>query len=163
MFYKIGMLCFLISEDGIYSPLRSESRGDRAVITNMDAEVPKVEVEKVKEEWRLLWRGCIDDKVRAEGMADRSFSLLAVERGTVIVATRDFKALNLKEILSSYNVQNIERVFGPHPSEGGWKKFASTVLNKQTRAQKFRAEMWWPQRRGKNAQIKKSGRGWLHL
>lgn len=153
----------MISEDGIYSPLRSESRGDRTVVTRMNAEVPKVEAQKVKEEWKLLWRDRIDDKVRAEGMADRSFSLLAVERGTVIVATRDFKALNLKEILSSYNVQNIERVFGPHPSEGGWKKFASTVLNKQTRAQKFRAEMWWPQRRGKNAQIKKSGRGWLHL
>jgi len=110
----------------------------------------------------LLWRGRIDDKVRAEGMADQSFSLLAVERGTVIVATRDFKALNSKEILRSYNVQNVERVFGPHPSEGGWKKFASTVLNKQTRAQKFRPEMW-PQRHAKNAQLKKSGRGWLHL
>jgi hypothetical protein len=131
------------------------------VVTKMDAEALKVEVEKVKEEWRLLWRGRIDDKVRAEGMADQSFSLLAVERGTVIVATRDFKALNLKEILRSYNVEDIERVIGPHPSEGGYKKFARTVLNKQTRAQKFRAEMW-PKSRGKNAQLKKGGRGWLH-
>ena len=73
-------------------------------------------------------------------MADQSFSLLAVERGTVIAATRDFKALNLKEILRSYNVQNVDRVIGPHPSDGGWTKFAKTVLNKQTRTQKFRAE-----------------------
>jgi hypothetical protein len=151
-----------INEGRICRSLRSESRGDRIVITNMDAEVPKVEVEKVKEEWRLLWRGRIDDKVRAEGMADRSFSLLAVERGTVIVATRDFKALNLKEILRSYNVQNVEQFFGPHPSDGGWRKFAGTVLKRQTRAQEFRVEML-AERHGKSGQLKKSGRGWLHL
>jgi hypothetical protein len=125
------------------------------------AEAPKTDVEEIKAEWRLLWQERIDDKVRAEGMADRSFSLLAVERGTVIVATRDFKALNLKEILRSYDVQNVERIVGPHPSEGGWTKFAKTVLNKQTRTQKFRAEAL-PERRGKNAQLKKGGRGWLH-
>ncbi len=50
------------------------------MVTNVGAEVPRVEVEEVKEEWRLLWRGRIDDKVRAEGVADRSFPLLAVER-----------------------------------------------------------------------------------
>jgi hypothetical protein len=131
------------------------------VVTSASAEAPRIEVEKIKEEWRLLWRGRIDDKVRAEGMADRSFSLLAVERGTVIVATRDFKALNLKEILRSYNVQNVEQVVGPNPSEGGWAKFAKTVLNKQTRAQKFRAEAL-PEQRGKSTQLKKGGRGWLH-
>jgi hypothetical protein len=131
------------------------------VVTRADAEAPRVDAEEVKAEWRLLWQRRIDDKVHAEGMADRSFSLLAVERGTVIVATRDFKALNLKEILLSYNVQNVDRVVGPHPSDGGWAKFAKTVLNKQTRTQKFRAEAL-PERRGKNAQLKKGGRGWLH-
>ena len=131
------------------------------MVTKSD-EAPRVNAEEVKEEWRLLWRRRIDDKVRAEGMADQSFSLLAVERGTVIAATRDFKALNLKEILRSYNVQNVDRVIGPHPSDGGWTKFAKTVLNKQTRTQKFRAESR-PERRGKNAQLKKGGRGWLHL
>ena len=89
------------------------------MVTNAGAEAPRVEAEEVKEEWKLLWRGRIDDKVRAEGMADRSFSLLAVERGTVIVATRDFKALNLKEILRSYNVQNVEQVAGS-ASFRGW-------------------------------------------
>ena len=132
------------------------------MVKRVDAEAPRVDAEEVKEEWRLLWLRRIDDKVRAEGMADRNFSLLAVERGTVIAATRDFKALNLKEILRSYNVQNVERVIGPHPSDGGWTKFAKTVLNKQTRTQKFRDESR-PERRGKNAQLKKGGRGWLHL
>ena len=151
----------LINEGRVSSTFCSGARGDEIVVTSTDTEAPRVEVEEVKEEWRLLWQGRIDDKVRAEGMADRSFSLLAVERGTVIAATRDFKALSLKEILRSYNVQNVERVVGPHPSEGGWTKFARTVLNKQTRAQKFRAEAR-PERRGKNAQLKKGGRGWLH-
>jgi hypothetical protein len=152
---------FLINEVRVLGKFCSGSRGDAAVVTVVDAEASSVDVEKVKEEWRLLWRGRIDDKVRAEGVADRSFSLLAVERGTVIVATRDFKALNLKEILRSYNVQNVEQVLGPCPSEGGWAKFARTVLCKQTRAQKFRAEAL-PERHGKSMQLKKGGRGWLH-
>jgi len=153
---------FYINEDRVFSTFCSGARGDEIVVTSADAEAPRVDAEEVKEEWRLLWRRRIDDKVRAEGMADQNFSLLAVERGTVIAATRDFKALNLKEILRSYNVQNVERVIGPHPSDGGWTKFAKTVLNKQTRTQKFRDESR-PERRGKNAQLKKGGRGWLHL
>jgi len=152
---------FLINEVRVLGKFCSGSRRDVAVVTIADAETPRVDAEKVKEEWRLLWRGRIDDKVRAEGVADRSFSLLAVDRGTVIVATRDFKALNLKEILRSYNVQNVEQIAGPNPSEGGWAKFAKTVLNKQTRAQKFKAEAL-PERRRKNIQLKKGGRGWLH-
>jgi hypothetical protein len=152
---------FLINEVRVLGMFCSGSRRDAIVVTIVDAEAPRIDVEKVKEEWRLLWRGYIDDKVRAEGVADRSFSLLAVERGTVIVATRDFKALNLKDILRSYNVQNVKQVAGPYPSEGGWAKFAKTVLNKQVRAQKFRAEAL-PDRHGKNRQLKKGGRGWLH-
>lgn len=139
----------------------SESRGDARVVTVASAEPSNVDVEEVKAEWRLLWQVRIEDKVRAEGIADRSFLLLSVERGTVIAATREFKALNLKDILRSYNVSNVEQVVSPYPLEGGWTKFAKTVLNKQTRAQKFRAEAS-PERRGKNGQLKKGGRGWLH-
>ena len=58
----------------------------------------------------------------------------------MISATRDFKELNLKAILRSHNVLNVEQFVGPHPSAGGWTKFAKTVLNKQTRVQQFRAE-----------------------
>jgi hypothetical protein len=131
------------------------------VVANTSSEDSRVKVEKVKAEWKLLWQGRIDDKVRAEGMADRCFPLLAVERGTVICATRDFKELSLKAILRSYDVENVEQVVGPHPSVGGWTKFARTVLNKQTRVQQFRAEEL-PESHGKNAQLKKGGRGWLH-
>jgi hypothetical protein len=131
------------------------------VVTDACAETSRAKAEEIKAEWKLLWQGRIDDKVRAEGMADRSFSLLSVERGTVISATRDFKELNLKAILRSYDVENVEQVVGPHPSVGGWTKFAKTVLNKQTRVQQFRAEKQ-PERHGKSAQLKKGGRGWLH-
>ena len=61
--------------------------------------VLQVPVDDVRAEWRLLWRNRIDDKVRAEGIANRDYSLLFVDRGTVIVATKDFKPLNFKEIL----------------------------------------------------------------
>ena len=129
--------------------------------TDACAEASRAKAEEIRAEWKLLWQGRIDDKVRAEGMADRCFSLLAVERGTVISATRDFKELSLKAILRSYDVENVEQVVGLHPSVGGYAKFARTVLNKQTRVQQFRAEEQ-PLRHGKNAQLKKCGRGWLH-
>ena len=129
--------------------------------TDAYAGTSRTKAEETKAEWKLLWQSLIDDKVRAEGMADRSFSLLSVERGTVISATRDFKELSLKEILRSHEVENVEQVVGPHPSVGGWTKFARTVLNKQPRVHQFEAEKK-PERQGKNAQLKKGGRGWLH-
>ena len=129
--------------------------------TDASGETSRAKVEEIKAEWKLLWQSRIDDKVRAEGMADRCFSLLSVERGTVISATRDFKELNLKAILRSYDVENVEQVVGPHPSVGGYTKFARTVLNKQTRVQQFRAEKQ-PDHHGKNVQFKNGGRGWLH-
>lgn len=118
-------------------------------------------VDEVKEEWRRLWLGRIDDKVRAEGMADRAFPLCFVERGTVIVATRDFKPLDLKEILSLNQVQNVDRVVGPPPAVGGWRKFSRTVLNNQARSRRFILEEP-PRGRVKNLQLKKGGRGWMH-
>jgi hypothetical protein len=124
-------------------------------------EILQAQTEVIKEEWRLLWLDRIDDKVRAEGIANRCFSLLSVERGTVIVATRDFKPLDLREILRSHNIQEVDRIVGPCPSVGGWTKFARTVLNKQTRARKM-DEAVPRQNHYKNMQLKKRGRGWLH-
>jgi hypothetical protein len=122
-------------------------------------------VDEVKEEWRQLWLWRIDDKVRAEGVADRAYPRCFVERGTVIVATRDFKPLDLKEILSLNQVQNVERVGRPHPAVGGWRKFARTVLNNQARssARARRLALEEPREgRVKSLQLKKGGRGWMH-
>ena len=123
--------------------------------------VHQVLPDDVKEEWRLLWRNRIDDKVRAEGIADRDFSLLFVDRGTVIVATRDFKPLDLRDILHLHDIQNVERIVLPSSFVGGWGKFARTVLNKQKRARRWHESV--PCRNGKKKlQLKKGGRGWLH-
>ena len=124
-------------------------------------EALQVPVEDIKAEWSLLWRNRIDDKVRAEGIAERDYSLLFVDQGTVIVATKDFKPLNFKEVLRLNGVQNGQRFISPHPSEGGYRKFARNVLNKQSRARKWRAtESKKPS--NKKQQKKKGGRGWLH-
>jgi hypothetical protein len=131
------------------------------VAASTSSEDSRVKAEEVKAEWKLLWQGRIDDKVRAEGVANRCFPLLAVERGTVICATRDFKELSLKAILRSYDILNVEQVVSPHPSEGGWTKFAKAVLNKQTRVQHFVTQKQ-PESHRKNEQLKKGGKGWLH-
>ena len=62
-----------------------------------DKKVPRVLANDIRVEVALS--GSIDDKVRAEDLASESFSLLFVKRGTVIKATRDFKALDLREIM----------------------------------------------------------------
>ena len=109
----------------------------------------------------MLWKNHIDDKVRAEGSANKNYSLLFVEQGTIIKATRDYKALDLKEILCLHKVQDIEQVLGPHPSVGGYTKFAKQVLNKQARNRSLVKDLS-KQKLQKNIQRKKSGRGWLH-
>lgn len=128
-----------------------------------DYEPLQVPVEKIKDQWRSLWRNRIDDKVRAEGIADKDFSLLFVDRGTVIVATKDFKPLNLKEIFREHGLKNLEKFRSPPSSEGGYRKFGKTVLNKQSRARKWKATQSNRQgKRGKRQQKKNGGRGWLH-
>ena len=123
----------------------------------------KVTLEDVKAEWKMLWRNRIDDKVRAEGIAKQDYSLLSVDQGTVIVATKDFKPVDLKEILSSYEIKNGDRWDLPHPSVGGYGKFARTVLNKQKRAREWKAtESVRSKKRKKTLPKKKGGRGWLH-
>ena len=123
----------------------------------------QVRLEDVKAEWKMLWRNRIDDKVRAEGIAKRDYSLLCVDQGTVIVATKDFKPVDLKEILSSYEIQNGDRWDLPHPSVGGYGKFARTVLNKQKRAREWKAtESVRSKKSKKTLPQKKGGRGWLH-
>ncbi len=130
-------------------------------MVNSNEAVEDVKVEAVKAEWKQLWRCKVDDKVRAEGVAAQHFSLLFVEQGTVVAATRDFKPLDLKEILRAHEFENVDRIIGPHLSEGGWTKFAKTVLNKQSRARNVPCSEVRSDR-VKGMQQKKGGRGWLH-
>ena len=117
-------------------------------------------VNSLKVEWKRLWVERMDDKVRAEGIAINDYSSLFVDRGTIIHATRDFKALNFREILEKHQVDNAERYIPPSPSIGGWAKFVKNNITSQ-KARKKRAENYCPEKKEKQ-QPKKGGRGWLH-
>lgn len=127
-------------------------------------------VEKLRQQWRLLWRERIDDKVRAEGIADRDFELLFVDRGTVIVATRCFKQLDFMEILEEYKAPYDMKVKQevPMPQVGGWRKFGREMAALRRGARK-NGKSEWPVDKAKSGretgqqQLKKGGRGWLHI
>lgn len=118
-------------------------------------------VDELKIEWKKLWRERIDDKVRAEGIAINDYSTLFIDKGTIIHATRDFKALNFKEILEGYEILNAERYIQPDPHVGGWTKFIKTNISNKPLAQK--PMVLCPKDKKVNRQPKKGGRGWLHF
>ena len=57
-------------------------------------ETQKKLVEALKTQWKLMWSERFDDKVVAEGVSANDYDILQVERGLIIHATREFKALN---------------------------------------------------------------------
>jgi hypothetical protein len=118
-------------------------------------------VDELRGEWKLLWRDRIDDRVRAEGIANQVYSRLFVERGTVIVATRDYKPPDFVEILKKHISSDAEKLVPPNPAVGGWGKFMRSVFRK-TRGQTRRPAPPEPERR-EDQQLKKGGRGWLHF
>ena len=124
-------------------------------------------VEDIKQQWRLMWRERIDDKLRAEGIADKNFELLFVDRGTVIIATRCFKQLEFREILEAYEAPYEVKLKEdqPSPHVGGWRKFGKDIAAKRRlenvkRRMLVRDEL---EKRKKRQQLKKGGRGWLHI
>jgi len=123
-------------------------------------------VEELKKQWKTLWRERIDDKVRAEGISDKDYSKLFVERGTVIMATRKFKAPDFYEILQQHlsaGSNDINNVLPPNPTVGGLGKFMRNVLSKQQRLVRRRLNTPIEPVKKANQQLKKGGRGWLHI
>jgi len=121
-------------------------------------------VKELKIQWRKMWRERIDDKVRAEGIAKEDYSLLFLECGTVVVATRKYKAPDLLEILERHHrLLEIERTVGyVNPFVGGWRKFIRNALSKQQRFTK-RKRLEPTKSEGKETlQKKNGGRGWIH-
>ncbi len=118
-------------------------------------------VDEIKIEWKKLWRERLDDRVRAEGIAVDDYSSLFIEKGTIIHATRDFKALNFKEILEQHEVENPERYVPTNPQTGGWKKFVKDNYN--SHAHRQRSADFYVEMKAAKPQLKKSGRGWLHI
>ncbi len=118
-------------------------------------------VNELKAQWKKLWQERVDDKVRAEGIAVTDYSRLFVEQGTIIHATRDYKALNFKEILERHKIENAERFIQPDPNVGGWNKFIKTKVVNQKPQKTKRADSYQPAKK-EAQQPKKGGRGWLH-
>jgi hypothetical protein len=122
----------------------------------------KAFVDELRAQWKRLWRHRIDDRVRAEGISREDYSSLFVDRGTVIVATRDFKPLDFVEILDCHKPSGIPNAIPPHPTVGGWGKFMRNFISKQKRfTKRGRPVPSKPERKG-NQQRKKGGKGWLH-
>ena len=124
--------------------------------------ITKEMVEQLKVQWRRLWQERVDDKIRAEGIATADYCDLFVEKGTIIHATKDFKALNFKEILEQHQIANVDRLIPPNPQIGGWTKFIKLNITNQRSRKKRRAELYCNEKKEKQ-QLKKGGRGWLHL
>ena len=119
-------------------------------------------VEELRKQWATLWRERIDDKVRAEGTAKEDYDMLFVERGLVIVATRNFKPLSFSEVLERHKPPDLAGGIPPSPSVGGWGKFVRDVLSKKRVTRRVRPVPPEPKRDEKQ-QHKKGGRGWLHI
>lgn len=118
---------------------------------------------ELREQWKTLWRERIDDKVRAEGIANKDYSKLFVEKGTVIFATRDFKMLSFREILEQHKLVDIDRIIPPSPHVGGWRKFIRTVIASQNRDRRVRQTRQDLDSKKQRQHLKKGGRGWLHF
>ena len=121
----------------------------------------KEKVEEIKIQWKSLWQQRVDDKLRAEGIATSDYTKLFVEKGTIIHATRNFKALSFKEILKRNQVENPEKFVQPSPHVGGWSKFIKTSITSMKPQRHKRALLYVEPEREKQ-QPKKGGRGWLH-
>ena len=121
----------------------------------------KAVVEDLKTQWKKLWHERLDDKVRAEGVATNDYSSLFVEKGTVIQATKDYKALNLREIINQHQIINPDRYISPHPNVGGWAKFIKTNISCKHSKKKVR-QNFFNVKKGKKSCTKKGGKGWLH-
>ena len=120
-------------------------------------------VDELRVQWKKLWQERVDDKVRAECVATADYCDLFVEKGTIIHATRNFKALDFKEILQQHQIENAERFIPPNPQTGGWNKFIKVNITNQQPRRRRRAEIYCAENKCKKQQPKKSGRGWLHL
>jgi hypothetical protein len=127
----------------------------------VDAVALEALVKEVKTQWQGLWHERIDDKVRAEGIANKDYSMLFVDKGTVVFATRDFRLPNLKEILQQHSLSDVDRMIQPSPMVGGWGKFVRTKITNGSAPRISRAALYQPMKKACQ-QLKKGGRGWLH-
>ena len=115
---------------------------------------------KLKETWENLWQERIDDKFRAEGIANQDYEMLFIEKGTVIFASRDAKTVSFHEILEKW-LSSYKLKFKPvDPKIGGWGKFIRTKLRKNCQSKRTNPNK---SRSKKKLHFKKNGYGWLNV
>ena len=117
----------------------------------------------LKEEWKRLWRERIDDKLRAEGIANRDYDMLFLDKGTVVFASRDAKIPSFPEILEMWAPPSMPYAVPPDPRVGGWRKFIRAELRKVIESRKRRFDYRQRPNKSKSQPLKKGGRGWLHI
>jgi hypothetical protein len=126
----------------------------------------KAFVEELRQQWRTLWLERIDDEVRAEGVSSKDYLELFVERGTVIVATRKFRAPDFYDIVQKHlssSQSDVCNVLPANSKTGGWGKFVRNVLSKQQSSVRRRKRELVEADKKVFQQRKKCGRGWLHF
>lgn len=138
-----------------FCPLLSE--GDE-VVEIFQKEV----VEELKKQWKKLWQERINDQSKAEGVANQDYSTLFVDRGTVIIATRDCKPLNFREILEQYKIFKVNKITPLSPTIGEWSNFIMTtnVSQKRHSCRQLRTNEG---KRKNDQQLEKGDRGWAHI
>ena len=113
----------------------------------------------LKIEWADLWKMKFDDEIVAEGISVRDYSLLDVDRGEIIHASRDYKPLKFRDILEkNLGGAATERV-DIDPNIGGWTRFARENLPRREKKTvreppKIPFDLSQQQRKG--------GSGWLN-
>ena len=105
-------------------------------------------VENLKAQWKKLWFERLDDPVRAEKIAADTFPSLFIEKGTILHATRDFKILSLKEILTKHEIRT-----------GGWTKFYKVHIKDKSES---KTNVLANKKSQKQQPKNKKSSGWLH-
>jgi hypothetical protein len=108
-----------------------------------------------------MWQRRLEDKERAEGIADRDYAMLQVERGLVVSATRNYQPPTLEKILRHWGLdpEHDMRIGSGQP---GWGAFIRAKLRKQNQTKIARIQVAVEASRRNTLQRKKMGRGWLH-
>ena len=120
-------------------------------------------VKDLKVRWKYLWWSRIDDEIRAEGIASMDFPKLFVEKGTIIIATKDYKPPDFHEILKKHMPPAIAERVNTTPTIGGIRKFIKEVIRRQRSSRIILSQKPQKPRKHKYQQRKHGGRGWLHF
>lgn len=122
-------------------------------------------VDSLRQEWKLMWRSRLEDKVRAESIADKTYDRLFVDRGLILFATREFKPPDFQEILKQHLTPDEAERINPNPVRGGIRKFIREYITVQNisrlrRKEEIRATLEYMKQ---HQHLKHGGKGWLHF